>query len=373
MGGFAGGNAKTFAIYARQLYRASLFLVVITAGTVFGRRELPGIVVRSGLQRLPRIPTDGSRTVALGKGYLGHAVSDMDVFRRILGMDNRVRLPQVNGKSCLLYTSETAEADIQIVDYDEVGKSKGNNINGGNNYGLLTVECLLPEEMDQVKNLVITLKGEKEESITITNDQSSSQAGSFALSEIEAVAQSESDSKHRMDRALEHSFKVKSGSGETQYYPMYVETRNSDGRKILVLLLDSIEKPFSIAENHKSLGMGELTATLIITKNTENKTYSFPEEGQTAPHSYFAGEVTSGSAKGYEIKSIRHLNNVRYADEKKGEAKYIQSSDIYCSTYNGEVPDWEPIGNQATSLGSEANKAAYTWGRQDVYKRQAWM
>ena len=267
-------------------------------------------------------------------------------------------------------TEETAEADIQIVDYDEVGKSKGNNINGGNNYGLLTVECLLPEEMDQVKNLVITLKGEKEESITITNDQSSSQAGSFALSEIEAVAQSESDSKHRMDRALEHSFKVKSGSGETQYYPMYVETRNSDGRKILVLLLDSIEKPFSIAENHKSLGMGELTATLIITKNTENKTYSFPEEGQTAPHSYFAGEVTSGSAKGYEIKSIRHLNNVRYADEKKGEAKYIQSSDIYCSIYNGEVPDWEPIGNQATSLGSEANKAAYTWGRQNGFKGQ---
>ncbi|MCI7302913.1 MAG: prepilin-type N-terminal cleavage/methylation domain-containing protein [Clostridiales Family XIII bacterium] len=266
-------------------------------------------------------------------------------------------------------TEEAADADIQIVDYDELEQTKGNNINGGNNYGLLTVECLLPKEMDQVKNMVITIKGDKEESITITNDQSSPQAGSFAFSQIEAVAKDVEDPKGKVDEALKQAFQVKSSSSDICYYPMYIETRKSDDRKILVLVLDTIGEQFSITKNHESLGMEELTATLIVNKHSENKTYSFPEAGQTAPHSYFAGKATADGKEGYGIKSIRHLNNVRYGDEAKA-TNYIQLGDIYCSTYDGKVPYWEPIGNQAPLLGSAGDKPSYTWGQNNGFKGQ---
>lgn len=267
-------------------------------------------------------------------------------------------------------TDLDADANIQLVDYDvpnkefsaeeEVKDSKGNNINDGENYGLLTVECLLPEDMLSVEKLTIELKGVgQSESIQIVNDDSQSGSG-------EGISYTKIKEKGSLQNAVNYPFKV----GDA-LYQMYIEKRTSDGRDILVLILDGPLSTLSITKNHEALGTGEIEASMIVEKASSNKTYFAKEKA----HALF-GEMKNQDGKtAYAISSVRHLNNIRYVPsakdgEKTTEAKnavFVQTENVYCRNYDGKPLLWQPIGVQGPTdtypRGYTNNEKKYTWGK----------
>lgn len=226
-----------------------------------------------------------------------------------------------------------AEALVQLVDYDKYkGTKKGFDINGGNNYGLLTVECLLPENWHQVKEMRLILYGSGQETIVLKNGGSTTGSNELDLNQI---AETES---------LEQAVTLASAAeAKTKFrrYPMYIEQHTADDgkmRDILVLLLDSQKKNLGIMDNHSSLGVAKLKAELKINYGTETINYV----SNSPVHSLFASSQSNGEQMAYGIRSIRHLNNVRHT-VMFDKYTYVQLADIYCRDFKDEVPFWTPI------------------------------
>ncbi|MCQ4638016.1 type II secretion system GspH family protein [Anaerovorax odorimutans] len=248
---------------------------------------------------------------------------------------------------------ETVKSNIQLVDYDmakgETGESKGHNINRGENYGLLTVECTLPSEAELagVKSLTLTLKGAGLESVTIENDKTGQIQNVITLDQI--------GQKADVTAALTQPFKIQEGN-QIKNYPMYIEN-TADGHRILVWVLDSQAKGMGIYENHSSLGTGTITAQMQI-NGDESKTY----EAEPV-HALFSKEYSEDGKTAYGIKSVRHLNNIRYTSKTIADAdkRYVQMKDVACRDYKDEALEWVPIGDQGKAL--PAVKTEYEWGR----------
>lgn len=244
----------------------------------------------------------------------------------------------------------TSDAAIVMADYDEYYSngisSKGYNINNGKNYGLLTVEILLPEDYLN-KKLELEIKGVGSENYVFDSKSS----GAIDLASVKKrsnVSEAIADSTQYADK---DTFK--------KMLPSYIYEKN--GRDILVLILDCQDSSKLGMVNHKNtLGCSELGSTLKVYKNgsvnpdivcTSNKV-----------HSMFSDVTREGGKLYFGIKSARHLNNLRlYAQQEQPanyvankplnipaneniDNSYIQLNDIYCRNYNNDILSWKPIG-----------------------------
>lgn len=242
---------------------------------------------------------------------------------------------------------ENVQADIQMVDYDGSGQ-QGNAINEGNNYGLLTVECTLPSaaELAKVDTLTITLIGNSQESITIKNDPTGQIENVITLSQVE----------QRLDvsAALENPFKVQAGD-TIKNYPLYIDHKD-DGSRILVWVLDSQAEGMGYYENHEALGTGTITAEMKLAGTGTEKDQTFSAE---PVHGLFGREYSDDGRTAYEIRSVRHLNNIRYTASDEAKV-YVQTEDIICRDYRDAVISWEPIGEQGPM--NPVKKWEHRWG-----------
>lgn len=250
---------------------------------------------------------------------------------------------------------ENVKADISLVDYDEPAglgdEGKGNNINGGKNYGLLTVECTLPSaaELEKTESITLTLKGAGTESIAIKNDVTTPAGNVITLGEIAL--------RTDVDSALKNPFKIQEGNA-IKNYPLYIETKD-DGRRILVWVLDSQAKGMGLYENHSTLGTGTITAEMKL-QGQDAQTY------EAKPvHGLFAKEYSDQGKTAYGIKSVRHLSNIRYTARDVSKV-YVQSDNFACRDYNDVPIEWEPIGEQGPVrifAGGGEDKTQYSWGK----------
>lgn len=217
--------------------------------------------------------------------------------------------------------------------------SVGNNINGGDNYGLLTMEITLPDtkKVTADYNLGIKLLGSEEsEELNI----SSSDTGDMALPAI-SQCKDVDDAVARAQTAAVNS--------QVRKYPAFVQ-KNASGKDILVIILDCQAEGLSFHDNHGALGCTDLSATLEVSNSSKSWT-SVDTNGQSQTVNSYFGALTSAEksqlitgSNMYVVDSIRHLNNIRYM-ENNAENKYIQSSDIFCRNYMDEedILNFKPI------------------------------
>ncbi len=195
---------------------------------------------------------------------------------------------------------EIGDISVLIADYD--GAEKGNNINLGLNYGLLTAECTLPETLrdSYVYRLVLRGQNGAEESLLIYGDD---RPGGLSL---QAVM-----NKGSLQAALNSPFTV----GERKF-AMYTET-NSSGRQVLVVVLDSLYPGLTIGESFPSLAMGNIVAEFSVS------CYGHVQSAASkVAHTHFAGQDANDV---YLLTSVRHLSNMRFSLT----SSYRQEKDIY--------------------------------------------
>ncbi|MEG0829305.1 MAG: type II secretion system protein [Anaerovoracaceae bacterium] len=237
---------------------------------------------------------------------------------------------------------------VQIVDYTGEKNGQGNNINKGYNYGLLTVECVLPEKVEDYESYEIKLSatgapGSKTIKL-VPGD--TPKAGEVSLG---------GDVKTTLAEAFASPVNL-GGADDPCLVPMYIET-TPEG-KILVLVLDSVRDKVHISENLEALGNGYFTAS--FTKIKEGvPTSSLSKQA----HTLFAAESENGNK--FEVKSIRHLNNIRYA---RNNADFVQTKDIVARDYvgDGSVIYFQPISWKTGSVGFNGKYTAVS--EQNKYK-----
>jgi len=214
-----------------------------------------------------------------------------------------------------------------LVDYDGSG-NQGNNINNGNNYGLLVAEFVLPDTLPEAYDYDITLNPEKGTAQTI-------EIGGGKTIEWKDINSS-------LASAI-------NGNG------FYLD-KGKNGENLLVLILDTPYQNYSINKKFPSIGIGNLTVSMKASIESDNKTVS-----SGAEHAYFDSEENDGGNTKYKVASIRHLNNVRYDTTKTAE--YFQIKDIKCRDYKDDILMFEPIGNK---LLSDNNTGYGNWWDSDV-------
>ncbi|MDO4545637.1 MAG: prepilin-type N-terminal cleavage/methylation domain-containing protein, partial [Bacillota bacterium] len=219
------------------------------------------------------------------------------------------------------------DAEVRVVDYIEEKGGQGNDINGGNNYGLLTVECTLPEfsaEPDYKCEIQINSQQGLGHTIKIGGAE-----GSYSWDDILA--------NNGLDGAIgsdENEDGIADGNG------MYLEINTSGGDPVLVIVLDSADQSYSIQDKFGNLGCGYLSARLTVSAWDKEKTADSSDADSV--HAYFGGEITEDGKTGYEIASIRHLKNIN----RNGclSQNYVQTRNVLCRDHNNTILNFEPIG-----------------------------
>ncbi|MEG0662565.1 MAG: hypothetical protein RR472_04740 [Anaerovoracaceae bacterium] len=118
--------------------------------------------------------------------------------------------------------------------------------------------------------------------------------------------------------------------------------RDKNGAPLLVVVLDTTYSSYSISERYPNIAMGSFTASI-----TGSLAGGKPATvASNVAHSYFESEATKDGITTYEIKSLRHLNNVRYANKKEaaGKVGYVQSGDVFGRDCFGDPLQFKPIG-----------------------------
>ncbi len=202
--------------------------------------------------------------------------------------------------------ARVGEVEVRIADYDGSAEAAllGNDINGGENYGLLCVECTLPEsgassyslELIQLGTVVDTLR--------------------FTSGDVSAISLS----------AAFTGYTTRTVGGNACKIVRYLYTR-ADGRSVVVFVLDYAAAGFSIADNYPNVKNGYLAARFTATAGEASSSAVTPN----AAHAFFAEErtVAAGGTATYTLTSPRHLNNVRLA----ADAHFRQTRDISVRDY----------------------------------------
>ncbi|MDO4572935.1 MAG: type II secretion system protein, partial [Clostridia bacterium] len=191
------------------------------------------------------------------------------------------------------------ELSIQLVDYDDPDAAQGNDVNGGRNYALLTLECALPAGAPA--DTVYT--------VTLTSYQGVSRLGSLSLSlgpEGAADIALEALSGRRLDAALASPTAYAGGRRAVLFFDAQ---KDAYGRDVLVLVLDSQAAGAGIRELYAEIASGDLVATVSAESASAGQSYQAVSNSE---HALFAGVDGDGMA---EVASLRHLNNIRYAPD----------------------------------------------------------
>ena len=277
---------------------------------------------------------------------LGYEGAAYDVRRRddATLRANRTGYYGVEGTGFTDAKAAIGEINAQLVDY--TGDPAGNNINGGYNYGLLTLECQLPSLRAEKDSYDILLKPATGMETTLRFTEKR-QAGGDDLS-LEDIA-----ANLTLENALSHPFEQILPDGSIRKLIAYIEKQGQT--EILVLVLDCPYPGLGIAENYPTIQPGALLASFTVNKGAVSKTANSQK-----CHAYFADENKENDTLTYQVASVRHLNNIRY----KAAADFVQTKDIRVSDYQGKPLLWQPLTDMANQndLGF---KGSYTGLYQD--------
>lgn len=248
----------------------------------------------------------------------------------------------VDSTGIVFVADDVNDVEIALVDYDNKVRP-GNNINHGENYGLLTVECTLPATLSDTFTYRIDLMPQTglADAVTVTADGTNAANADLLLSDVR--------SRIDLKDALERPFTVSlpDGSG-TRKVAAYLDS--NAGRTVLVLVLDCQVPGLSILENYPGLGNGYLMASLTVSNSSVSATkYSNTE------HTLFADRTGTTNAPEYTVASIRHLNNIRYG----ASGVFSQTAHISVRDYAGALVAFSPI-YDAYNADSPAFTGSYT-------------
>ena len=249
--------------------------------------------------------------------------------------------------------AELPEFTVILRDYtDPAGSPDG--VNGGKNYGLLTLELTLPGERDPIVNYEIKLlssaAGGAEAVVRLSGGDAPAGAGTQYDFKLEDALE-----KGNLSLAMANTgLKYTDALGEAHPVCAF-----GDGGNKLVIVLDGISEGLSIAKNYPTLGCGELRAEVTASDGTQTrvrKSYEDALDDGEAPnvyhthtyHTYFDGSGTGGDETPYGIASVRHLNNLRY---NTIPAAYAMKNDVRIKRFDEVLVNWKP-------LCSAADKAA---------------
>lgn len=258
-------------------------------------------------------------------GYAGAGYNVTDRTQDNLAA-NRTGYYGVDGTGKASAVEQIGDVEIALVDY--TGQAAGHNINGGANYGILTLECLLPQNRGADFAYDITLKPANgmEESLHIVEKE-----GADSGLSLEAIG-----TNLTLEYALQNPFEVTRADGTVRHVAAYL-TEEGD-RELLVVVLDAVYPGMSIAENYPNIQPGALTASLTVSSGAQSKSAN---AGMV--HAYYADETQTGDTVTYGVASVRHLHNIRY----KAAAGFVQRQDIAMTDHAGRPLLWQPIGDAA--------------------------
>lgn len=239
----------------------------------------------------------------------------------------------------------------QLVDHTSYTGTTGSgaagyNINGGQNYGLLTAEFKLPDNWAAyIYKLKLTTQG-----------------GSVTL-QIGGDTK-DADADYKLDSIASLSGKTLTDAiGISDNYGAYVDS--SANGDILTVVLDSANTQYSILNNNYSglcaSGDKQISASMTVSIGSQSVSSSTPVDDKV--YTYFGGQTTSGSRTTYNIASVRHLKNVQSTSADK-TAAYSQTQDIYCRNYDNTVLLFNPIGHTAAQTVNEPNSFSGTYDGQ---------
>lgn len=289
-------------------------------------------------------------------------------------VDTTGKLPEPSSKDGIDPPDITTP--VMLVDYvDKRDKDKkiqqGNDINRGKNYGLLTLECQLPEGgMEDTSQYIIELELDS--------------VLKYRLELTGAQLKGKAD----LDSAFGNPTKPKVTYSDknTQKYPnmtgmipAYIEEQEIEivkgqetekvKRNVFVLVLDSvtsgpnaesnahakISNTYNLAYKKNStflaLDQGMLKAKVTVNAGLKEKDPILEEESDTV-HSYFANRFDENGTN--EIASVRHLNHIRdnIVTDSPVKPVYHQKKDFSIRSYEagGEdsdqgIIDFEPLWN----------------------------
>ena len=267
---------------------------------------------------------------------LSHGEGGYDVYRRdeasLRSGSVGVYMVEYTGSRAMRSSDEHAEGldelSVRFVDYDDPGAARGNNINGGNNYGLLTLECALPAgaPADTVYEIAIhAYAGQKKaESFTLRIGPST------------AVAHVAMDGIGSNLNTVLHKPIGYTESGLKRGAALFIDPRpDAAGRALLVLVLDSQVEGAGICELYPEIADGELTATVTAHSASTGVDY---QAASNSAHALYAGVDKDGLAS---VASVRHLNNLRYTPG----GGFAQTRDIIVYDYTGQPWPMAPLGD----------------------------
>lgn len=246
--------------------------------------------------------------------------------------DNRVGYYAVETTSLVEENPVFADSIISIADY--IGEETGNNIHGGNNYGLLTVECILPENPTNY-DYTITLHAESGNNVPIYIKGKDAGADEIDINQISGT--------QNLLFAMGNPFEV-SIAGQVRKIPMYID--KTTGKQILVLVIDSVYNDVDIRDNFPEIVNENISASINIRAGSFS-TVQFSD----SHHAYYDSEAIVNNKQNYYVASIRHLKNL----EK--DKNYIQTKDIFCHKIDKEIIDhFDPLCNGGAFIGTYTGK-----------------
>lgn len=261
---------------------------------------------------------------------LSYGGANYNVLERTVDMlkSHRTGYYGVEGTGRTETVREMGDVEVRLADY--MGEEAGYNINGGSNYGLLTVECMLPESRQEDYFYDITLKPQRgmEETLRVYEKKTE---GSISIEEA--------GKNLNLDTALQMPFEQTLPDGSSRRLAMYLESRGT--RQVLVLVLDAVYPGMSIHGNFPNIQPGSLVASFTASDGTHSKTANFQ-----SCHAYFAGESETAGGTVYSVASVRHLNNIRY----RAGAVFMQIGDIKVEDYAEKPILWTPIEDAASAM-----------------------
>ncbi len=227
---------------------------------------------------------------------------------------------------------------VMLVDYDNLNAAQGNDINGGKNYGLLTLECSLPSgaQADTVYEITIDcyVRQGQSESFTLTVGGTGAQ---IALDDLDSS----------LRNALESPISYTAGNQSRRAAVFINPQPDADGRTILVLVLDSQQTGAGIRDLYSEISNGVLSASVHAQSLSGSVVYD--ASSASSEHALYASVgVSSGNQSGKlasaEVASVRHLNNVRYKntlDTVSGshDFTFTQTRDVLMMDYNENMQE----------------------------------
>ncbi|MEG1883548.1 MAG: prepilin-type N-terminal cleavage/methylation domain-containing protein [Clostridia bacterium] len=222
------------------------------------------------------------------------------------------------------------QIDIRLMDYGVDSVVGG--INRGACYGLLTAECTLPP-LDQrgfKDRYTLTLEPQNGlvEKIMISDDPTA--GAELKLADLLKITS--------LDNAMQNPIMRANG----RRLAVYTERRLTSD--VLVFVLDCVQSAgasenLSIRKTFPGIGCGYLYAAFAISDGVDTYTVDAPN----SVHALFSAKPDPDVER-YEIKSVRHLNNIRHYNLPN--TIYQQIQPIQMVNYQGTTLNFAPLCNR---------------------------